>query len=337
MKEDEAVTDGSSFILHPSSFIVSSTPMKLPVSAPPPDSRPFDAVALGLNAVDHLVVVPRFPAFASKIELISHQVLPGGQCATAMVALSRLGLRTRYVGRVGSDDTGRLQLASLDAEGVERSECRVVQGASSQLAFILVDEGTGERTVIWSRDPRIAVHPDEIDEALVCSGRALHLDGHNIEAEIRAARWARAAGIPVTIDVDFDYGGEELYPLVDYLITSADFPARVTGIAEERAALAALRDRFACPLVGMTLGARGALVLCDGVYVESPGFRVDVRDTTGAGDAFHAGFLFGLLEGQGLEECLRTANAVAALNSRVIGARGGLPTRPELEAFLATH
>jgi sulfofructose kinase len=309
--------------------------MRLPVPAPPPGSRPFDAVALGLNAVDHLVVVPRFPTFGSKIEFTSHRLLPGGQAATAMVAVKRLGLKTRYIGRVGADETGRFQIASLESEGVELSECRVVEGADSQLAFILVDEASGERTVIWRRDPLIAVLPDEIDQELCCSGRVLHLDGHNIEAEVLAASWARAAGIPVSIDVDFDFGGAPLYPLVDYFLASSEFPTQLTGLSDERAALAALHERFGCPVVGMTLGVRGALVLCDGVYVESPGFPVDARDTTGAGDAFHAGFLFGILEGLDLESCLRVANAVAALNCLAIGARGGLPSRDELRDFLA--
>jgi sugar/nucleoside kinase (ribokinase family) len=311
--------------------------MRLPVPAGPPGSRPFDAVGLGLNAVDHLVTVPRFPEPDSKFEMISHTVLPGGQAASAMVALSRLGLRTRHVGRVGSDEAGRVQLASLDAEGVERGECRVVEDAETQIAFILVDATSGERTVIWRRDLRASVFPDEVDEALACSGRVLHLDGHNVEAEIAAAGWARAAGIPVSIDADADYGGERLYPLVDYFLTSADFPHRVTGIADERAALAALRDRFGCPLVGMTLGARGVLVLCEGQYVESPAFAITPRDTTGAGDAFRAGFLYGLLTGEGLEETLRLANAVAALNCMGLGARTALPTRERLEAFLAEH
>ena len=310
--------------------------MRLPVPAPPPGSRPFDAVGMGLNAVDHLIVVERFPAFNSKSEILSHATLPGGQAATAMVALSRLGLRTRHVGRVGSDETGALQLASLDAEGVERSECRVVEGAESQIAFIVVEAGSGERTILWRRDHRASILVDEVDEEISCSGRVLHLDGHNVEAEIAAATWARAAGIPVSIDVDFDYGGERLYPLVDYFIPSADFPAQMTGVADERTALAALRERFGCPLVAMTLGARGALALCDGTYVESPGFRVDARDTTGAGDAFHAGFLYGLLTGLDLEASLRVANAVAALNCTRLGARGGLPTRAELDDFLAT-
>jgi sulfofructose kinase len=141
----------------------------------------------------------------------------------------------------------------------------------------------------------------------------------------------------VTIDVDKDYDGASLYPLVDYLITSEEFPARVTGVLEPRAALAALRDRFGCPFVAMTRGRHGALALCEGQYVESPGFAVAARDTTGAGDAFRVGFLYGLLEGRSVEETLRAANAAAALNCRELGARGGLPTRGELEALLTTE
>jgi sulfofructose kinase len=310
--------------------------MRLPVAAPPPGARPYDAVAIGLNAVDYLAVVPHYPEFNSKIELVSYDTLPGGQCATAMVALARLGMKTRYVGRVGSDDAGRVQLESLEREGVEHSECRVVEGATSQIAVILVDARSGERTVLWNRDPRIAVTPDDLTRELVCSGRVLHLDGHNIDAEVAAATWAREAGIPVVIDVDKDYGGERLYPLVDYLIASEGFPERVVGVSEPRAALAALHERYGNPLVAVTLGRDGALALCDGRYIEAPGFAVEARDTTGAGDAFHAGFIYGLLGDMSLEASLRIANAVAALNCTAPGARGGLPTRDELERFLSS-
>ncbi len=308
--------------------------MRLPVAAPPAGSREYDAVGLGLNATDNVVIVPHFPEPGSKIEFRSTQIMFGGQVATTMVGLSRLGLRTRYIGRVGSDDYGRLQKASIESEGVECSECRAVDGVASQLAFILVDESTGERTVIWRRDSRISVAPDEVAPEMIASARALHIDGHNIEAEIRAAMLAREAGAPVTIDVDDDFGGERLFPLVDYLITSEDFPERVTGIADPRGALAALRDRYGCALVAATLGRRGVLALCGGQYVESPGFHVEAKDTTGAGDAFRVGFLYGLLEGLELEETLRVANAVAALNCMKLGARGGLPTTEELDAFL---
>jgi sugar/nucleoside kinase (ribokinase family) len=310
--------------------------MQLPVPAQPRTGRAFDVVGIGLNASDTVVVVPHFPEFDAKVEITSHQLMFGGQVATAMVGMQRLGFKSRYIGRVGSDHVGGLQIASIEAEGVECSELRVVEGVQSQIAIILVEAGSGERTIMWRRDPKLTIRPDELSRDVVCSGRVLHLDGHNIEAEVRAATWAREAAIPVTIDVDKDYDGAALYPLVDYLTTSEEFPARVTGAAEPRAALAALHDRFGCPFVAMTRGRRGALALCEGRYVESPGFVVEARDTTGAGDAFRVGFLYGLLEGLSVEETLRAANAVAALNCRELGARGGLPTRVELEAFLTT-
>jgi sugar/nucleoside kinase (ribokinase family) len=230
-----------------------------------------------------------------------------------------------------------MQLASIASEGVDVSECRVVEGVESQIAVILVDQRSGERTVLWRRDHRISVAPEELAPEIVTSARALHLDGHNVEAEIAAARWAREAGVPVTIDVDKDYGGAQLYPLVDYLVTSEEFPARVTGIADHRTALAALHERFGCALVAATLGSRGALALCEGQFVEVPGFAVTAKDTTGAGDAFRGGFLYGLLGGLDVEATLRTANAVAALNCTALGARGGLPTAAELDAFLRAN
>lgn len=310
--------------------------MRFPIVPPTRGTKAFDAVALGLNAVDHVAVVPRYPAFNSKIELLSHTTLFGGQCATAMVSLSRLGLRTRYIGRVGDDLSGQLQTASIRDEGVDVSELRTIENAESQISVILVDNSSGERTVMWRRDPRIRVAPEEIRQDFITSARTFHCDGHNVEAEILASTWARAAGIPTCIDVDYDYGGERLYPLIDYLVTSEEFPERMTGHSDPRRALASLRDRFGNPLVAMTLGRRGALALLDGVFVESPGFVVETADTTGAGDAFHAGFLFGLLEGLDVETTLRVANAVAALNCTRLGARGGLPTRDQLDDFLRT-
>src|ERR1043165_4037254 len=98
---------------------------------PFPADKPFDAVALGLNAVDHLIVAPRYPEFNSKIPYKSHQLAAGGQCATAMVALARLGLRTRYIGKVGDDDIGRFQINSIVTEGVT-ADIKVAPGAATQ-------------------------------------------------------------------------------------------------------------------------------------------------------------------------------------------------------------
>ena len=302
-----------------------------------PSGKPFDAVALGLNAADHLIVVPHYPGFNSKVELLSHTLAPGGQCATAMVALARLGMRTRYIGKVGSDDLGRFQLRSLESEGVECGGVTVAEGSESQIAFIVIDEASGERTVIWHRDHRLMISASEVDKAAVTSGRVLLLDGHNVAASITAARHAREAGIPTVLDIDNIYAGsEELFPLIDFLISSTSFPLRMTRESDLQAALKKLAETTGSLFVAATLGQDGVLAYFQDRFIHSPAFTVDCRDTTGAGDAFHGGFIYGLLAGLSVEETLRFANAVAALKCRAVGARTALPTLAEVNDLLRT-
>lgn len=298
--------------------------------------KPFDAVAFGLNAVDHLILVPHFPEFNTKIPYLAHKIAPGGQCATAMVTLARLGLNTRYIGKVGNDDTGKFQIDSLTSEGVDTSGIIVVDGAESQTAFILIDQASGERTVIWNRDEKLKIGEDEVDRDMVTSGRILHLDGHEVRASIAAARYAREAGIPTVLDIDNIYPeAEQLLPLIDYLISSSTFPERMTGESDLRTALRILAETNGSRLTAATLGENGVLAYIDGEYIHSPGFKIECRDTTGAGDAFHGGFIYGLLNGYSIEETLRFSNAVAALKCLDLGARTALPRLDEVEAFLA--
>ncbi|HEX8707677.1 MAG TPA: carbohydrate kinase family protein [Pyrinomonadaceae bacterium] len=303
-----------------------------------PREREFDAVGFGLNAVDHLVVVPAYPAFDTKTRLSEHVRAAGGQTASAMVGLQRLGLRTAYAGRFGSDAEGLFGLATLADEGVDTEFAEIIEGGRNQLAFIIIDERNGERTIIWDRDERLAYSPADAPVSLAARGRVLHLDAHDPPACARMARAAREAGTIVSADIDNIYEGlPGLLPLIDILISSGEFPQRLTGIRDERAALLEIKARYGCALVGMTLGRRGALLLLSGgVFLEAPALGVPggCRDTTGAGDAFHAGFLYGLLCGEEIEASMRLANATAALKCRALGARTSLPSRSELEGFL---
>lgn len=302
-----------------------------------PSQREFDAVGFGLNAVDHLIIVPEYPAFDSKVRFLQHQQTAGGQAATTMVALRRLGLRTAYAGRFGSDPEGHFGYASIKSEDVNIEFAEVVEGARNQVAFIIVDARNGERTIIWDRDDRLSYKEDEAPIAFAARGRVLHLDAHDPPACARLAKPARAAGTIVTADIDNLYEGVTgLLPLIDVLIGSREFPERLTGIADERASLVELKARYGCAVVGMTKGAHGATVLCEGQFIESPAFAVPggCVDTTGAGDAFHGGFLYGLLSGEDVETSLRWANAVAALKCRKPGARTALPNKRELTEFL---
>lgn len=309
--------------------------MRFPFKLKPPTA--FDAVGFGLNAVDHLIVVPEYPEFDAKIRLLQHQQAAGGQAATTMVSLQRLGLRTAYAGRFGSDPEGHFGLQSIESEGVNIEFAEVIEGARNQLAFVIIDARNGERTIISDRDERLTYLADEAPVQLASRGRVLHLDAHDPPACNRMAHSARSEGTIVSAGIDNIYEGlPQLLPLIDSLITSREFPHRLTGIADERASLVELKARYGCQIVGMTLGNRGAIIYCEGQFIESPSYGVPggCRDTTGAGDAFHGGFLYGLLSGEELQTSLKLGNAVAALKCRDLGARTALPAVNELREFL---
>src|SRR3954452_22549612 len=181
----------------------------------------FDVVGVGLNATDTLILVPKFPAYAGKVAFSEEILSPGGQVASAMVACAELGLRVKYIGTVGDDERGRVQMESLRASGIDLDDVQVRRGCPNQTAYILIDESTGERTVLWRREECLRLEPEEIQPEMITSARMLHIDGHDTPAIARAASIAREHGIPVTVDVDTIYHGfESVLPNVDYLIAS---------------------------------------------------------------------------------------------------------------------
>lgn len=309
--------------------------MQFPFSIPVKND--FDAVGFGTNAVDYLIRVPEYPAFASKIELREYSVQAGGEVASSMLGLSRLGLKTAYAGRFGDDRAGEIGMNSLAVEGVDISFSEVVPQALTQIAFIVIDEQSGERTVIWQRDAKLSYSAAEAPLAAATQGRVLHLTPHDTAACIAMAKTAREAGVLVSADVDNVFDGiKDLLPLVDICIVSAEFPSKLFGAIENDGALRELSSRFGCPVTGLTLGDAGSLLYCGGELIRTPGFDVPggCADTTGAGDAFRTGFLFGMLNGRSIEESAAAANGVAALNCRGVGARTTLPTRAELDQIL---
>ena len=163
--------------------------MRFPLSVP--TNKPFDAVGFGLNADDHLIVVPRYPDFDTKTRLLEHKLSAGGRTATAMVALTRLGLKTAYAGRFGSDAEGHFGLATLKDEGVNTEHAEMVAGSATQIAFITIEEQSGERTIVWDRDDRLAYKPEEAPSDFGSQGRILHLDAHDPPACVRVAQDAK--------------------------------------------------------------------------------------------------------------------------------------------------
>lgn len=299
-------------------------------------AKDFDVVGFGENSIDYLIVAPRYPEFNTKLRYAEHVKTAGGQIASALIGLQRLGIRTSYAGRFGADEGGHQGMESLANEGVNIDFAEVIEDAQTQTAFILIDARNGERTILWNRNERLIYSADEAPTELARRGRILHLDANNPAASITMAQAAKESGVIVSADLDHIFDGiENLLPLVDILITNEAFPRELTGITDTRASLATIKSRYGCALAGATLGARGAILLCENQFMETTAFQVPggCVDTTGAGDAFHAGFLYGLLRGEEIETSLKLACAVAALKCRKLGARAGLPTIHELNNF----
>lgn len=299
-----------------------------------PEPPLVDLVGVGLNATDTLIPVAQFPERGSKAEYSHASILPGGQTATTVIACQTWGLTTRYIGKLGDDPAADLHRREFARAGVD-ARLVTVPGATSPHSLILVDSG-GERTVLCQRDQRLLLQPADLCRNWIVNARALHVDGFETAAATQAAQWARAAGIPVIADLDETYPGvDDLVRNVDYLIVSRDFPARLTGESDLETALRRIQTRYACRLAAATLGCDGVLAW-DGQRLQHRcAYRVPVADTTGAGDIFHAGFIFSLLQGWPLHRQLDFACAAAALNCTAVGARGGIQSVEAIERLIA--
>ena len=296
--------------------------------------KPFDVVGLGLNAVDHLCVVPHFPRYDSKLRMLDFSQQGGGQAATAMVACQRLGLTTRYVGKSGEGEFGQYSRRSLEEEKVDIQGMKIVAGARNQFAFILIDQATGERTIIWDRDQQLVMLPGEVPREIICSAKVLLIDGHDAAAAVQAARYAKEEGMVVVMDAErISEETGELISLVDVVIGEKHFPERFTGSNDLKVALKEIA-RKGPHIAGVTLGNEGALAYCEGEFYYSPAYQVSCRDTTGAGDVFHAAFVRSLFEDWDLQRCLDFSNAVAAIKCQELGGRGALPHFEEALAFM---
>jgi sulfofructose kinase len=296
---------------------------------------PVDVVGLGSNALDLVGVIDGYPEPDTKSPLREFEVQGGGMIATAMVTCARLGLRARYVGKFGDDYWARLGRRLLARDGVDVRHALRARGSAGHVSIMLVDARTGLRTGFYRRPPAYAIQPDELDRGVITSGRLLHVDGVDAAAAAVAVRWAREAGIRVTMDGERVVEGiDAVWPAVDLLVCNPRFVAQVTGRARVEEGLIALAARGPAR-VAVTLAAEGALGLESGRFVRAPGFPVPVVDTNGAGDVFHGACAVGELRGWPLEWTLTFANAVAAMKCRALGGRRGIPRRAAVAAFLA--
>lgn len=294
-------------------------------------------IGLGQCSLDILGQLDSYPELDEKAELNALLVQGGGPVATALVTLSRLEVPVAMVGAVGDDRFGTQIRDGLMLEKVNCTHLVQSSGCSSQVAFIAVD-GQGHRNIFWHRGTASAVVPEGFTALLAGSARVLHLDGLHLDAAIAAARLARCRKVVTVLDAGtLRPGLEELLPLIDHLVVSERFASQFIGRDDPQGAAAALA-KFGAEAVTVTLGKAGSLSRgASGHVFHQPAFAVDVVDTTGCGDVYHGGYIYGLLQGWPLQETVRFAAACAALKARALGGRTAIPRLLEVENYLRTQ
>jgi sulfofructose kinase len=296
----------------------------------------FDVVGIGANSVDYVYRLPAAPDFQgahSKLRLTGHSISCGGQVATAMAACVALGLKAAYAGAVGTDENAQLFEAALAARGVDLT-LLVRRPGGNQFAAILIDNGSGERVVLWDRPDSLRLADSDLPADALRHARAVLVDDVDPRASLEAARIAAAAGVIVTTDLDHATPlTEALIRTASHPILSEHLPQALTGEADLERALRQLRW-WTPGLLTVTVGERGAVALDGDLFVQVDGFHVTAVDTTGSGDVFRGAFIAGLLQGRSTEDLLRFANAAAAASCTKAGALDGVPTIDEVQKLL---
>lgn len=291
-------------------------------------------VGLGNSAIDYLAVVPHFPERDKKMRVLDFKIQGGGPVATALVTLARFGIPTGYVGKVGEDDFGKFILQSLRKEKVDISRVIIDKKASSLFAFVIVEKKSGKRTILWTKKDYSPLKATELDKDYLLSGKILHLDGYEIEAALWIAKEAKKKKVKVTLDLDTVVPGiDELVSYSDVVIPSWSMASKLTGKDKPEQALEEIFS-MGPSIVVITLGDKGCICRSENEVFFQPGIKVEVVDTTGAGDVFHGAFIYGLLQGWELKKIAKFSNIVAALNCTKLGGRGGIPSLGEAMSLL---
>ena len=287
--------------------------------------------AVGLACLDHVWHVERFPPTSSRTHATSHRSHGGGPAATAAVAAARLGGEVTLWAALGDDDAGHALDSELVGEGVRLHATRA-SGSRSFVSAVLVAPD-GERHIFPYRGRGLADEPDALDWDDLARAGALLTDARHPRMSAHALALARHHGVPTVGDWS-DMRHWEQTEAIDHLIVSEECAHEALGSADPASALERLRRR-AGQLVAVTMGPRGIVWDAgDGARLTfAP--RVEVVDSTGAGDAFHGAFAFAIASGRDARAAMRLASAVGALACTGAG-RDALPDLATAERLAAT-
>ena len=297
-------------------------------------------VGVGRCTLDIIFRLPELPTWTKGVVYDEYSIDGGGQVGTGLVAASKLGASTGYMGTAGSDYAGDMKLENLRKWGVDTSRVVRRSGPDGQVILVTVQSGIGER--VFSHSDRLdaeALKPEELDYGYVTGADYLLLDGSHPEAALQAAVWMREAGKQVMLDGSktdkpMDEATRRLIPYVDVLVCGAGFGEKLTDAADVYESGRKVLELGPSIFVE-TLGGDGSVTVTEDEEFSTPVFDVEVRDTTGAGDVFHGAYLYGLLKGWSLRDIAVFSTGVSALKCTRMGGRHSAPRLTEVLEFLS--
>jgi sulfofructose kinase len=289
----------------------------------------FDCIGIGLATLDYVSLVSSFPKPGLKLEAVDSVIDGGGPVATAMATLARLGHRCSFVGKLGCDPQGELVLRSFLRDNVDIKSVIVDEKCRTPVATVLVEQNSGRRTVLLTRARDTRLTKEHITAELIGTTRSILIDGRDLPACRKAVMLARVLGVTTFLDVgSIRNRVDTLFPYIDHLVVAHEYALGFTGRRSLKKAISDLWHERMKSLV-ITLGRRGAIGFDGSDFREQASFKVKIKDTTGAGDAYHGAFVHAVLANYSSAKALKFAAAVAALNCRELGGRKGLPTLDE--------
>lgn len=299
--------------------------------------KEFDIVGIGRNSWDRILTVDNYPKPDEKMNVNASSNQCGGQVANTLVAAAKLGVKTKYLGKFGDDAYGTAVRSALFKSGVDISHCKIIPGIPNQSAVIIVDQKSSTRNVFTVKHPKLDIQPKDFQSKEYIDGKILYLGARNID-EIKAfAKTGKAKDCVVAVDLDDNHPAvDELLSQVSILFCPKDYLDKFVTEESVQSKIKLLYDKHHLQLICCTLGAQGSLAYDGKQFYQKDACKIEVTDTTGAGDVFQAGFLVGLLQNKNIDECLGFANAVAAYKCMHIGSQQGSPTLLEAEKFMST-
>ncbi len=292
----------------------------------------------GIIVLDEVFRVPEFPKPDGKVQADGYFVVNGGCAANAAVAIARLGGRVALAGPMGGppgrDDNGDRVLAALARDHVDCAACQRVAGLATALSAIFID-ARGDRMIVTYRDERIAAVTPADPDALVAKADIVLADNRYPAFVAPICVAARRRGVPVVLDGDRPTVEDDpLFAIATHLIFSSECLRETTGVADLAEGLSRVARRTDA-FLAVSNGPDDIMFLHGGKPHRLPVFKIRAVDTLAAGDAFHGGFVLALGEGKNEVEAMRFGAAAAGIKCSRLGGSAGMPTRPEVGAFLA--